>query len=178
MKNKSVVAALALGFLGFMLSVLPVTTAEAKCIWRSYQHSCSPGERESRFEPTRGVDGGETLCCTTPKEPYATGESESERQGRFAKECAARGANYHYDEQKGSCIKVIGNAVGECERKGPHYNYDPETRSCVKTIARNKTPEACEGQGPNYHYDPQTGGCIKTISRVKPPNTSGGAGGE
>ena len=46
---KNILAALALGFLTFTLSSLPVTTAQAECEWRVGE-VCLEGERRSRFE--------------------------------------------------------------------------------------------------------------------------------
>jgi hypothetical protein len=104
MTNQSIATALPLGLLAFTLSVLPVTTAEAECYWAA---QCREGDRETgrvtRFGT--GILGGKELrseCCTTPSEPYATGETESERQKRFARECAEQGKSYY--PQWGKCV--------------------------------------------------------------------------
>ena len=147
MTNKSIATALTLGFLAFTLSTLPVTTAEAGCT----QHlaDCPKGSQETAR--THLPVGDILTCCSTPSEPYATGETESERQQREAKECAAMGPSYRYDPQK-----------------------TPRCSKPIKVIGKSKA-DACALKGANYRYDPQYG-CIKTISK-KAPVTSGGAGG-
>jgi hypothetical protein len=110
MTNQSIATALPLGFLAFTLSVLPVTTAEAECYWAA---QCREGDLETgrvtRFGT--GILGGKELrseCCTTPSEPYATGETESERQKRFARECAEQGI--------ASSLRISGSMGAEPRR--------------------------------------------------------------
>lgn len=76
MTHKSLVTALALGLTTLALSFLPVTTAQADCLWVE-ANPCPAGSRQSRREHIEGegmkFGTYRNLCCTTPSEPYATG---------------------------------------------------------------------------------------------------------
>ena len=81
MTNKSIVTALTFGFLAFTVMALPVATAVAKCTTFDFS-SDKPGERtcpKGWIEMNRTHIGKSAAveCCTTPSEPYATGETVS-----------------------------------------------------------------------------------------------------
>jgi len=189
MTNKSIVTALTLDFLAFTLLILPVTTANAECNVIEYvtkPYSCPKGWTESSREFRRkggltGQDRYDVTCCTTPSTPYATGETESERQERLAKE--AREGKAACEAQRklweaGRCIdrpiKVIGKSKegaptpqsgalkAACIHQGWHYNE--QTGRCINP---SQAKADCEGKGPNRRYDPGTGACMKTISKAK-----------
>ena len=170
MTRKNIATALTLGFLAFTLSVLPVTTADAKCIQEI--GSCLAGYS---MKGDLGCDaGGMTgeierclvICCTTPSEPSATGESESERQQRFAKECAGKG--HSWDSAKKQCrpVKNIGKGstgtgetpaaiIAGCQKQGG--TWDAQRRQCrpIHDVGKNPAARAapaaivagCENQG-------------------------------
>jgi hypothetical protein len=186
MTNKTIVTALTLGFLAFILSVLPVTTAEAEC--KIFYDACDPGWSEKSRRQSTATDPTGLLtrhynvtCCRTPSEPYATGETKIERQQREARECEAKG--WRYDEQAARCNRPINNALGKSKTTGGTVS-SPEERAALKAACQHqnwiwneqtahcKKPSQakadCESRGTNYRYDLDTGGCIKMIARAKP----------
>jgi hypothetical protein len=105
MMSSKIATALTLAFLAYFLSVLPITTAKAQqCVTR-FNQGCLEGEIIERTGKIGGP-GNYTLyqvCCPAPKlpsEPYATGETDAERQNRFAKECAELGKAWYPQWQK------------------------------------------------------------------------------
>ena len=176
MTTKSIATALALGCLAFTLSVLPVTTAEAKCRWLGEapicgSPKCSPGE-ETRIRIATGGYGGsvsegagtsgnlcitgyKVLCCTPdpklPSEPYATGETKAEQEQREVKECAAMGGRY--DPQKTPrCSKRPVKNIGKSKTTGESASTD-ETPAALKPI------RDCRAKG--WRWDQSAGKCIK-----------------
>ena len=159
MTTKSIATALALGFLTFTLSFLPVTTAEAEC--KNVGSTCPPGWSDKGEWRTKGKDGDfdavGRVCCTTPSKPI-TRETKEEEQQREVKECAAMGGRY--DPQKTPrCSKrpvkllkkpkppVTAEAAAACRKQGNDYNH--ETGRCVKVLKKDKTqgaPEQAEEQ--------------------------------
>ena len=71
--------AVALGFVSFTLSVLPVTTAEAECVLRIGK-ACHKGEVQARSLLETGKV--KRLCCTTPSEPSATEDPSMEDEAK------------------------------------------------------------------------------------------------
>lgn len=193
MTHHSVVIALAFGFFAYSSSLLQVAAAEPQCVWT--EDSCPKGMHElKRSYQNKGLLGGviqKRYCCTqgntvteptTPSKPYATGESEAERQQRFAKECAAQNKLW----QGGQCInRPVKNIAKEkpverpaaimkadCEAKG--LPYDSAKNQCgrpVKSIAKGSTGTGenaaiiagCEKQG--GVWDSQMRRCIKPTSK-------------
>jgi hypothetical protein len=150
MTNKSIATALTLGFLAFTLSLLPVTTAEARC--QEMVNVCPEGWKLMGSRPSTINPGTNdvTCCLLTPSKPYATGETESERLQRFAKECEAQGKLW----QAGRCIdrpvKAMGKKKGptapalvkaDCDSKG--YTYNAQTNTC-KGMRKAKPQGASE----------------------------------
>jgi hypothetical protein len=152
MTNPSIVTAPILGFVAFVLSVLSVTTAKAEC--QTFKSGCPDGWSDRGAVKSDGGGIGlfgktpnelTTLCCTTPSEPYAAGETKEEREQREARECAAMGTGYHYNpEGTPRCeksIKVIGKGSSSSERGN----------TALRT--------ACIAAG--QRYDERTGRCMK-----------------
>jgi hypothetical protein len=96
MTNKTIATALTLGFLAFTLTTLPVTTAEAGCAWYTGD-SCPKDLIESARPPTKGDHY--VYCCAKPSQVKA--------------DCEARGGNWHYDLDRGACVKTISKAKPE-----------------------------------------------------------------
>jgi hypothetical protein len=171
--NRAIATALPIGLIAFTLLVLQVTTAEAgDCVDR-VDH-CKAGESEVDRNSTGWVGGERVTCCTTPSEPYATGESEAERAARFEKEAATIKANceaqgQRYDPATASCKRPIkigkSKAAADCEAQGQRYDY--ATRSCYAKKQMGKKSSTCEAKGLNYRYDPDTGQCIHTTRMGK-----------
>ena len=188
MTTKSIVTALTFGFLAFILLLLPVTSVKADCI--KVENACPAGYAESSRRKL-GIGGGATgnptvyelTCCTTPSDPYATGESDRERAARHRQEAAQLKAACEaqrklWDEATNKCnprpVKNIGKAktngesastddtpaalkpIRDCKAKG--WRWDQSAGKCVKP---SEAKANCESKGRNYRYDLDTGACVK-----------------
>jgi hypothetical protein len=151
MTNKSICTALTLGFLAFTVSTLVATTAEAVCV-EVPAARCGPGTVQQGAVHYLGSSQPYVTCChapSTPSKPYATGETESQQQQRFARECEAQGKLW----QGGQCINRPVKDMGKRETSKP------------AAIVKGQ----CEANGPGYKYDPQTGSCeLKRMTKAKP----------
>jgi hypothetical protein len=84
-----------------------------------------------------------TLCCTTPKEPYATGESDSERQARFRKECAELGGAWYPQWKR--CVKP-GDQVPVVEGTtsgGNNRGFIQMQRTCAQDYVWSEPANKC-----------------------------------
>ena len=140
--TKGLVTALTFGFLAATLSVLPTSRAEAVCKDYVYVSTniCPQGWVRTNFQSdgAAGRNGPpyDYTCCTTPSEPYATGETDQEREARFLKEAAK--------------IKA------DCEAQGKPY--DPVNFRCqrpIKKMGKGVDAADCVAQG--KQYDPGLG---------------------
>jgi hypothetical protein len=95
MTNPSIVTAPILGFVAFVLSVLSVTTAKAEC--QTFKSGCPDGWSDRGAVKSDGGGIGlfgktpnelTTLCCTTPSEPYAAGETRGAGAERSQRVCS------------------------------------------------------------------------------------------
>lgn len=141
LEHRNIHTTLALGFTVLTLSVLSFTSAEAACrvLHGKYAEKCScPKGETSKF-----CSANEVTCCTTPSEPYATGESKSERDARHQGECQGKGMSY--DSARGTCrpVKNIGKKerpaaieAAECQRQGMSYDSNRGTCRPVKNVAK------------------------------------------
>jgi hypothetical protein len=180
---RGIVTALAPGLLGFALSVLPVTRAEAECKWVD-DDSC-PSGWSTHAERTVGNGSGvmgsfgspQRYCCTTPSEPYATGETDEERAARHQKEC--EGLGKLFDPATGSCnnkkpIKQMGKSKSgrevvkaACLNNG--WIWDEQKAGGPGCVKPSQAKANCEAKGSSYHYDLDTKRCVgvKSMKKVK-----------
>jgi hypothetical protein len=106
MTNKSIVTALAFGFLGFTLSILPATAQS--CYWQN-SADCGPGRvatGETKMGEPEVWGAGVRVhrCCTKPVKQIGKGSAPSET-GKAALRAACIHQGWRYDEQTGKCIK-------------------------------------------------------------------------
>jgi|GEM_PF-2956506 len=182
MAKQRIAITLASGFLAFAFSTLSVTTAEAKCQW--IRNSCpsdwtDTGEvkKIERGGAGLGLGGHEnyTRCCTTPSNPYATGETATERAARF--DCEGQGKQY--DPATGSCNKrprqvksmkkIKGMGPGSQSGKealrnacnSQNWVWNEETGRCKRP---SRAKAECEARGSKFRYNLDTGRCVKHVS--------------
>ncbi len=170
---RGIVTALAPGLLGFALSVLPVTTAEAECKEFVNTNACPSGWVIKERISNRS-DGSITSvrCCTTPSAPYATGETQEERAARHQKEC--EGLGKLFNPATGSCnykpIKKMGKSKSgksACLNNG--WIWDEQKAGGPGCIKPSQAKADCEAKGSSYHYDLDTRRCVgvKSMKKVK-----------
>jgi hypothetical protein len=173
--TKSTVTTLTFGFLALALSTLPVTpvhgeitndcsvrggvTVRGAGIPLKCGSLCGPGESQVKVYSTEGTCP-KVLCCklTTPSEPYATGESDAEREARETKECAAMGGHYN-PQGTPRCIKRPVKNIGKAKTTD-------DTPGVLKAV------RACRAKGPEYEYDVQAALCVQKAEKHddKPKN--------
>jgi hypothetical protein len=187
MRNRSIVAALTFGVLACSLSLVPVTTAEAGCqTYTAASPYCSRGEitgpvkwKEEYAGATKHKEYTYSCCWNLPSEPYATGESDAERQARETKECAAMGGRYD-PQVTPRCVKRPVKDIGKAKTGESASNDDTPAalkavRDCRakgwrwetsgRCVPPSQVKADCEAKG--HQFDIDTGRCIKSL-KAKP----------
>jgi hypothetical protein len=175
----SLLPTLGFGFLAFCLSALSLSMAEAAdCETKEVRTNsrCPAGSREVKRVPLRSVQDSVMLtCCSTPSDPYATGETKAERQQREARECKTWGADYRYDPQTGKCTNPDEKKSapppppcpeGQMRLKGICQKppVDPESKTGKKGGFIQMKPNCAEG----FVYSESENNCVAAPAAEQP----------
>ena len=160
MTKKSIVTALTLGFLAFILSTLLVTTLGAQPAQSQAQANCQARGANYRYDPQYGC-----MKTISKKAPVTSGGAGG--GGSAQDDCEAKGANRRYDPQTGVCMKTISKT----KPKPPPVVIPGGDAEAAKASPEQ---EACENRGGNWRWHPETGSCVE--AQPWPGHTPTGGG--